>query len=116
MRLCYIAVQVCLTYYMTRKHETETSAEQTETVTDLDRIKQLEAQKRALDEQLKQAKAAMPKLERLIAEQTARPPDLINLNRVKARIAAGQERDEALDAVMESARAWIEAQLDSEAE
>jgi seryl-tRNA synthetase len=96
---------------MTRKHETETPAEQTETVTDLDRIKQLEEQKRALDAQLKTAKASMNPLDRVIAEQAGHQGNPLLLGKVKGRVKAGQDKDEAINAVLELAREWLQAAL-----
>jgi hypothetical protein len=71
------------------------------------------ARKRALDEQIKAAKAAMPqvsKLERVIAKQTVDNGKwlVIHLrNRVAARVKAGQPMQDAVDAVLAQYRALL---------
>ncbi len=53
----------------------------------------------------------------MIAKQATSPANIILLQRVKARIAAGQSRDEAIHDVLEASAEWLETALDqSEAE
>jgi hypothetical protein len=75
---------------------------------------------RPLAEQIKAAKAAIPPRDRLaevIHKQTTAYdqyiPRLI-ANRVKARVAAGQDRQEAADAVMTFFRNLADERIDSE--
>lgn len=94
---------------------TALEAELTITVVDLPTLL---AQQKALAEQIKQAKAAMPDRDRLaevIHKQTTAYdqyiPRLI-ANRVKARVAAGQDRVEAADQVLTFFRNLAEERID----
>jgi hypothetical protein len=75
------------------------------------------AQKRALDEQIKAAKAAMPqlsKLERVIERQTANPDLWLRRKlwlRAVERAKAGQPPTEAVDAVLALYRSGMLAAL-----
>jgi transcriptional regulator len=75
-------------------------------------LKTLQEQKRLLDTQIKEAKAAMPKLTRLesvIERQTATARTANKLAaRVQARVKAGQPLDVALDEVFATYRAAVE--------
>ncbi len=79
-------------------------------------LNDLIAQKRALEEQLRAVNAAMPKLsplDKVIAAQTAQPSKWIPLhlsNRVKARVRAGQPRQEAIDGVLAQFRTLLETE------
>jgi hypothetical protein len=83
-------------------------------VADLDTLK---AQRKALDASIKAAKAALPKLsplEKAIEQQTAHPADVILRTKVAIRIKAGQPRADAIAAVLELTRAWLEQDIPSE--
>ena len=60
--------------------------------------------------QLKAAEAALSPLDKVISHQETTPANPILLSRVKGRIAAGQSRDEAIDAVLQNAREWLMAE------
>ncbi len=82
-----------------------------------DDLKQLIEQRRALDAQIKTAKAAqasVSKLERVIAQQNAHLDDVTGQRltaRVRARVKAGQSTDEALEQVFADYRAYVEGAL-----
>lgn len=82
-----------------------------------DDLKQLMEQRRALDAQIKSAKAAqasVSKLERVIAQQNAHLDDVTGqrlVARVRARVKAGQPQDEALAQVFADYRAAVEGAL-----
>jgi hypothetical protein len=84
----------------------------TQTVTETPDVKTLLEQKRILDAQIKEAKAAMPqvsRLESLIERQTATARTSNKLAaRVQARVSLGQPLDEALDEVFATYRAAVE--------
>jgi hypothetical protein len=92
----------------------KTTTDQTQT--ELERIAALQAEQKRLTAQIKEAEAALSPLDKVIARQEATPANPILLSRVKGRIGAGQERDEAIDAVLEMAREWLVEALESEAE
>lgn len=95
-----------------------TAGEATVTTTDTD-LTALIAQRRALDEQIKSAKAAMPKpspLERVIAKQANQfskwmAPQLAN--RIHERMRAGQPRADATRDVLAFFVAQVNALLDA---
>jgi hypothetical protein len=100
---------------MTTRKATETPTDaQTDTRTDLERIKQLEAQKRQLDAELKTAKASMNPLDRVIADQVGRNANPLLKGKVTGRIKAGQNRDEAIEAVIAAARERLQAEFSEE--
>src|SRR5262245_36128609 len=88
----------------------KTTTDQTQT--ELERIAALQAEQRKLAAQIKEAEAALSPLDKVIARQEATPANPILLSRFKGRIAAGQERDEAIEAVLEMAREWLESAID----
>jgi len=112
----------------TEQPTTETPATQTpaDTSTASTSVAELQATRRALDEQIKAAKATQPKPEKpakqaktltdVIAQQTARPrTDLprILTTYVLQRQAAGQDRYEALEQVLGQMRSIVLGSLDS---
>ena len=98
----------------TRKRETETPAN--ETANELERIAALQAEQKKLAAQIKEAKAAMSPLDRVIAEQAGHQGNPLLLGKVKGRVKAGQDKDEAINAVLDLAREWLQAALEMEAE
>ncbi len=79
-------------------------------------LEQLVAQRKALDEQIKAAKAAQPnvsQLEKVIARQATQPKWLVEVltGRVSARVKAGQSPEGAIDAVLHQYRVLILAAL-----
>jgi hypothetical protein len=85
----------------------------TTTTTPAPALDDLIAQKRALDAQIKAARASQPtmsKLERVIARQTADNGKWLTIhlrNRVAARVNAGQDLTTAVDAVLAQYRALL---------
>ncbi len=94
-----------------------TTGDATVTTTDTD-IKALIAQRRAIDEQIKTAKAAMPKpspLERVIAKQAHQFSKWVVwrlANRIGERMRAGQPRADATRDVLAFFVAQVDALLD----
>jgi hypothetical protein len=77
-------------------------------------LERLEAEQKANAERIKALKAAMPKLsplEKIIRQQTANPGDVLAQSRVVGRMKAGQTKAEAIAAVLELTRAWLEANI-----
>jgi hypothetical protein len=91
----------------------EIVAEADTTTTPAADLDTLIAQKRALDAQIKAARASQPtmsKLDRVIARQTADNGKWLTIhlrNRVAARVNAGQDMTEAVDAVLAQYRALL---------
>src|SRR5690348_840211 len=97
---------------MTQKTETQA----TDVRAQLETIETLQQQARQIAAQLKEAQASLSPLDKVIAKQVASPANIILLQRVKARIGAGQSRDEAIHEVLEASAEWLETALDAEAE
>jgi hypothetical protein len=102
-------------FYFESKEEKK-MATKTQTVTPTETatpdLKTLQEQKRVLDQQIKEAKAAQPQLSRLesvIERQTATARTTNKLAaRVQARVKAGQPLPTALDEVFATYRAAVE--------
>jgi hypothetical protein len=100
-----------------KTQKTETPNEtQTDVRTQLETIETLQQQARQIAAQLKEAQASLSPLDKVIAKQVASPANIILLQRVKARIGAGQSRHEAIAAVIVTSTEWLEAELDRAAE
>jgi hypothetical protein len=82
---------------------------------ELETIERLQAEARRIAAQLKEAEAALSPLDKVIAKQQSSPANIILLQRVKARVGAGQSKDEAIHDVLEASSEWLEAELDNEA-
>jgi hypothetical protein len=94
----------------------ETPTGETPATTPVD-LAALVAQRKALDAAIKTAKAALParsKLELVIEHQEAHAADVIAQTKVVGRIKAGQSRDEAIAAVVELTRKWLEQEIPAE--
>lgn len=95
----------------------ETPAQAETPATTAQDVATLVAQRKALDEAIRTAKAAMPKrdaLELVIEHQEAHAADVIAKTKVVGRVKAGQSRAEAIAAVLELTGAWLEAEIPQE--
>jgi hypothetical protein len=101
---------------MATKTQTQATETQTDVRAQMATIETLQAEQRRIAAQLKEAQAALSPLDRVIARQEASPANIILLQRVKARIGAGQSKDEAIAAVLEASGAWLVTAWDREAE
>ncbi len=90
----------------------------TKTQTPTERILTLQAEQKRIAAELREAESGISPLDKVIARQGAPTARTVNklAARVRARIDAGQERDEALDAVLATYRVAIETALETEAE
>jgi hypothetical protein len=95
---------------------TKTKTPEHDVKAELETIERLQQQAREIAAQLKVAEAALSPLDKVIARQATSPANIIILQRVRARIGAGQDKDSAIAEVVQATTDWLERELDKAAE
>jgi hypothetical protein len=88
-------------------------ATKTPVQTDYERIQALQAEARRIGAELKEAEAKLSRLDKVIAKQQMSNANIILLQRTRGRVNAGQPVDEAIAAVIESAREWLTSEMEA---